>query len=364
MGFIAITGEVGTGKTTVIRSFLEQVDPKEILPVYIFNARVTFKELLHDIFKELGLVAETENISGLVHQLNAELIEKYKNNQNVIMIVDEAQSMPVETLEQLRMLSNLETTKEKLIQIILVGQPELDDKLHKQELRQLRQRVAIRALLKPLLPDESYEYILHRISIVSSSGRRVFSREAIDLIIKSSGGVPRVLNTLCDNALIAAFGYQQKDVREKVVREVLKDYFDRENITNSSPKFIVGKENFSIPKKIAPMVLVVLLLVGFLLLGAYFINKFTGENNDQYQRRTRVIERQYQSKQKESPRERVRNRTSRSAVSRHAKELEKQDESTEDAVDKKRLGFEQKKEDRSSEPSSDDSLIQRFRNDR
>ena len=141
----------------------------------------------------------------------------------MVLIIDEAQNMPVDTLERLRMLSNLETSKDKLLQIILVGQPEFEDKLNLPELRQIRQRVAIRCRIDPLSTEESFAYIQHRLMRASSFHNPVFTGGALKRIVKEADGIPRVINVLCDNALVTAFGYQRKPVDEKIVKEVIKD---------------------------------------------------------------------------------------------------------------------------------------------
>ena len=221
-GFIAITGEVGVGKTTILRSYLEGTDAERIRIVYIFNAAVSFQKLLQQIFLELGIPLgpdETPEIESLYRFL----IKEYERDCNVVLIVDEAQNMPVETLEHMRMLSNLETSQDKLLQIVLVGQPEFESKLDLPELRQLKQRVAIRCSIGPLTAEESRAYIEHRLFRASSFHNPVFTKDAVKTIIKEAKGIPRVLNVLCDNALITAFGYQRKPIDSKIVREVIVD---------------------------------------------------------------------------------------------------------------------------------------------
>jgi general secretion pathway protein A len=224
-GFLAITGEIGVGKTTILRSYLENIEPEKLRVVYIFNAVLSFESLLKQIFNELGLVAaEGERVPGLVNHLHRFLIEEYKNERNVALIIDEAQNMPVETLENLRMLSNLETSKDKLVQIVMVGQPEFERKLELEELRQLKQRVAIRCRIKPLTPDESLAYIQHRLMKASSFHNQVFTKGALKRIIKEAGGFPRLINILCDNAMITGFGYQRNPVGKKIIKEVAADF--------------------------------------------------------------------------------------------------------------------------------------------
>jgi general secretion pathway protein A len=225
-GFIAITGEVGVGKTTILRSYLEGTDPERIKIVYIFNAAVTFQKLLRQIFIELGIplaADESPELESLFHFL----IKEYEKDYNVVLIVDEAQNMPVETLEHLRMLSNLETSQDKLLQIVLVGQPEFEAKLNLPELRQLKQRVAIRCRIGPLTAEESRAYIEHRLFRASSFHNPVFTKDALKTIVHESQGIPRIINVLCDNALITGFGYQRKPVNAKIVKEVIVDFKGR-----------------------------------------------------------------------------------------------------------------------------------------
>ncbi|MGC8490565.1 MAG: AAA family ATPase [Syntrophobacteraceae bacterium] len=223
-GFVAVTGEVGVGKTTILRSYLEGTDPEKIRIVYIFNAALSFERLLRQICSEFGIGVSSKDPAELVEDLFQYLIELYRKDRNVVLIIDEAQNMPVETLERLRMLSNLETSQEKLIQLILVGQPEFDAKLNLPELRQFKQRIAIRSRIAALTPDESVAYIQHRLMKASSFHNPVFTKKALKLLVKRANGIPRTLNILCDNALVTAFGYGRKQVDDTVVKEVLGDF--------------------------------------------------------------------------------------------------------------------------------------------
>jgi general secretion pathway protein A len=223
-GFVAIIGEVGLGKTTIIRSYLERVDPKQVKPIYIFNPQVSFAELLRTIYREFGLEPHTEDLLELVNHLYEVLLAEHQAGRNIVLVIDEAQNMPVETLENLRMLSNLETPTDKLLQILLVGQPEFEQKLTLQTLRQLRQRIAIRARILPLTPAESMAYIHHRLAKVALRRGPIFTAGALKRIVKQAKGVPRVINILCDNALISGFGYQQKPVTTRIVKEVIADF--------------------------------------------------------------------------------------------------------------------------------------------
>ena len=222
-GFIAIIGAVGVGKTTILRSYLEKAERKHLKLVYIFNARLTFKELIRSIYQELGLHIEHTGTLEMVNQLYEELIKEYKEGNTVVLIIDEAQNMPIDTLESLRMLSNLETSKDKLIQIVLVGQPEFEVTLNLDRLRQLKQRIAIRATIKALTDSESAEYLKYRIKMAGGNPNLIFSSSALKKIIEKSNGIPRKLNIISDNALITGFGYQKKPVSAKIVNEIVKD---------------------------------------------------------------------------------------------------------------------------------------------
>jgi len=223
-GFVALLGEVGLGKTTILRSYLERVDQSQLKPIYILHANMSFSELLNTLCQEFGLEVITENVADTVNRLHQILIEEYKQGRNVALLVDEAQHMPIETLEHLRMLSNLETSTQKLIQIILVGQPEFEVKLDDHALRQLKQRLVIRATISPLTNEESRDYILYRLAKVSTVDEPIFTKGALQAIIKQAQGTPRVLNILCTNALIQGYGYGQRRITAKTAKEVIADY--------------------------------------------------------------------------------------------------------------------------------------------
>jgi general secretion pathway protein A len=222
-GFIVITGEVGVGKTTILRSYLEGVAKQKTKIIYIFNSNVSFRNLLKTIYKELGLDAKTGDIVEMLNDLYQILMEEYKQGNTVLLIVDEAQNMPIETLENLRMLSNLETSKDKLLQIVLIGQYEFEEILNQYALRQLKQRIVIRSTIISLTEEESLAYIKHRLAKAAFNGRPVFTKGALKRIVKEAKGIPRNLNILCDNALITGFGYKIKPVNTKIVKEVITD---------------------------------------------------------------------------------------------------------------------------------------------
>ncbi len=223
-GFVAVVGEVGVGKTTILRSYLERVDKQDLKIIYVFNPNLPFEGLLDTILRELALEPATGDVFKMVNLLHHALIEEYKCGRNVVLIIDEAQNMPVATLEDLRMLSNLETSKDKLLQILLIGQPELENVLNRNELRQLKQRIAIYSTIKPLTADESLAYINYRLAKVALTGEPAFTAGALKLIVKKAMGIPRLMNILCDNALITGFGYEKKPVTKSIAREVIADF--------------------------------------------------------------------------------------------------------------------------------------------
>jgi general secretion pathway protein A len=222
-GFIAITGEVGVGKTTILRSYLEKAAHQRLKLLYILNPRLSFSELVRMIYHELGIPCDRSDVFEMLNDLHHLLIEEYKEGRNVVLLIDEAQNLPVDTLENLRMLSNLETSKDKLIQILLVGQPELERLLNLVQLRQLKQRIAVRCRILPLSRRESLEYIKFRFAKAGGAVDRVFTRKAIGKVIRASAGIPRLINIICDNALVTGFGYRKKPIGPKIVREVVRD---------------------------------------------------------------------------------------------------------------------------------------------
>ncbi len=222
-GFIAITGEVGVGKTMILRSYLDRVAREKQKTIYILNPKVSFDSLLSTILKELRAEAVAEQVMDKVSQLQEVLIAEYRNGRTVVLLIDEAQNIPVETLENLRMLSNLETATEKLIQIVLVGQPELDELLNRHELRQVRERIVLHTRIAPLTKAESAAYIDHRLNLVLQDPRSVFAKQALERIVDAANGIPRRLNILCDSALITGFSYQEPVISGKIAKEAIAD---------------------------------------------------------------------------------------------------------------------------------------------
>lgn len=230
-GFVEITGEVGTGKTTLCRAFLDDLD-KNTEVAYIFNPQLNQLELLKTINDEFGISSEADNTKDLIDTLNGFLMEKKAQKKNVILLIDEAQNLNKEVLEQLRLLSNLETNTSKLLQIILVGQPELQTMLDSYELRQLRQRITLSWYLTPLSRKETKAYIRHRVNIASKKTEDKFTQSAYDLIYKYSRGIPRLINIACDRALLTAFGDNRRKVTGGIARSAIRELKSRGGDTN------------------------------------------------------------------------------------------------------------------------------------
>ncbi len=203
-GFIAITGEVGTGKTTLCRTLLRRLRGDTEI-AFVFNPTLTGKQLLGAICNDFGLTSAGRTRAQLNDQLNQFLLETNRRGRRALLIVDEAQDLAPETLEELRLLSNLETTTSKLIQILLFGQPELDEKLDSRELRQLRQRISVRWHLGPMTARETSAYVLHRLGVAASEPRELFSGAALREVQRQSRGIPRLVNLLCERALLAGY---------------------------------------------------------------------------------------------------------------------------------------------------------------
>jgi general secretion pathway protein A len=221
-GFIVVTGEVGTGKTTLLRKLLRSFETN-VHSVFIFNTYIDFPELLQVALRDLGLAPKDTTKVTLLEELNGYLIEQLKQGHNVAMLIDEAQNLSAETLENLRLLSNLETDQEKLLQIVLMGQPELEAKLDQPKLRQLKQRVAVQCRLGPLKDDEVGPYIDFRLRTAGYEGNGLFHRDAVRQIAFYSKGIPRLINIICDNALLIAYAESRKVVPVDIIKQVARD---------------------------------------------------------------------------------------------------------------------------------------------
>jgi len=221
-GFVVLTGEVGTGKTTLLRKLLRSLGPTAH-SVFIFNTQVSFEELLRMILDDLNLPRNDADKLTMIEILNQFLIERLRQGHIVALLIDEAQNLCDEVMEGLRLLSNLETDTQKLLQIVLVGQPELETKLDDSKLRQLKQRISFQLRLTPLKTDEVSAYIQFRLSAVGFRGKNPFNGASVQAIASYSNGIPRLINIICDNALLAAFAASNRKVSAKIVEEVARD---------------------------------------------------------------------------------------------------------------------------------------------
>jgi len=222
-GFVALVGEAGTGKTTLLRRLLETLD-SNVKTVLLLHPTVSFDEILEHILRELGLPTDGGRKLVFLQRLNEFLLEHTRAGGNVALLIDEAQDLAPGVLEELRLLSNLETGREKILQIVLAGQPELDQKLADPALRQLRQRIAMHVRIRPLSPPEVEGYVLTRLAAAGARDRRIFTPEAIEMIAQVSDGIPRIVNVLCDACLMAAFATGEPLVAPPIVAEAWKDY--------------------------------------------------------------------------------------------------------------------------------------------
>jgi len=221
-GFVVITGEIGSGKTTVCRTLLSRLD-RHTQVALITNTHLNSKDLLLMVLEDLEIEYTGGSKANLLSQLNSYLIEQIRQDNNVVLIVDEAQNLKPSVLEEIRMLSNLETETEKLIQIILLGQPELKQKLSLSGLEQLRQRVAVYFHLSPLTRTETAEYVLHRLKIASGTDHQYMTEAALHLVYEFSKGVPRLINQICDNAFLTGYVAESQVIDEKIMKEVIAD---------------------------------------------------------------------------------------------------------------------------------------------
>lgn len=221
-GFVVITGEIGAGKTTVCRTLLNKLELNTKVAV-ITNTHLTCKELIAEILEELEVEYQSGTKQKLLSQLNTHLIKQLTQEINTVLIIDEAQNLTPKVLEEVRMLSNLETEKEKLIQIILVGQPQLKEKLQQARLEQFKQRIAVYYHIPPLNKTETEEYIFYRLKLVSQNGLDIFTPRAIDLIHTHSRGIPRIINLICDSALLSGYIYENRKITENIINDVVKE---------------------------------------------------------------------------------------------------------------------------------------------
>lgn len=222
-GFVTLIGEVGTGKTTLINRWFEWLNQQQIRTAFIFNSRVNTTQLFELILGEFDIRCASRSKSQQLMKLNHWLLERHKAGETVVLIVDEAQNLTYPVMEEIRLLTNLETATDKLLQIVLSGQPELEEKLKLPQLRQLRQRISVQCKTSPLTNEQTHEYIAERLRIAGANGQPIFSAKAIDVVHKYAHGIPRVVNLLCEHALTNAYVEEQRPIQPPIVEEIVRE---------------------------------------------------------------------------------------------------------------------------------------------
>jgi type II secretory pathway predicted ATPase ExeA len=233
-GFMLLTGEVGTGKTTILNKLLDWLRTQRVKSAFVFNPRLEVADFFEYMLSDLGISCPTRDKGQVLLRLNQWLLERYRARESAVLIVDEAQNLSPEMLEEIRLLTNLETSTEKLLQIVLSGQPELEVKLKAPELRQLRQRITLRCRTYALTHEQTGAYIAQRLKVAGAGDGMVFSPEAVEAISRYSIGIPRVVNLLCEHSLINAFVEQKKPVSAEIVEEVARE-FELDEIPPTAP---------------------------------------------------------------------------------------------------------------------------------
>ena len=233
-GFVLLTGEVGTGKTTLINKLLEWLRLQQVATAFVFNSRMNVPQFLDYMMADFGIPCDSKSKSQILQRLYNWLLDRYRAGETAVLIVDEAQNLTDEVLEEIRMLTNLETFTEKLLQIVLVGQPELETKLKMPQLRQLRQRLTLRAKTHPLTLEETKAYVQQRLRIAGSDGRQIFDGDSLNSIHKYSNGIPRVVNLLCEHCLVSAFVDQKPTINESIVDAVARDFDLSDNVASGA----------------------------------------------------------------------------------------------------------------------------------
>jgi type II secretory pathway predicted ATPase ExeA len=223
-GFVTLIGEVGTGKTTLINRLLDWLNQQQMRTAFIFNTRVNTTQLFELILAEFDIPCDSRSKSQQLMKLNHWLLERHNANETAVLIVDEAQNLTYPVMEEIRLLTNLETATDKLLQIVLSGQPELEEKLKLPQLRQLRQRITVRSKTSPLTNEQTHEYIAERLRIAGANGQPIFSAKAIDVVHKYAHGIPRVVNLLCEHALTNAYVEEQRPIEPPIVEEIAREF--------------------------------------------------------------------------------------------------------------------------------------------
>ena len=246
-GFVVVTGEVGTGKTLLLQCLLNFLNSNRVAFSFVFNALLTPEEFFCYVLRDLGLSQVYRNKSETLIALNEFLIRRHRQGLSTALVIDEARLLGSEVLEEIRLLTNLETAQQKLLQIVLVGQPELDRKLDSAHLRQLKQRITLRCRLEPLSESESTAYIRRRMHLAgaNSAANAIFPDAAVQTIFRYSRGIPRLINTICENALISGYARQTSSITPEIIEEVAADF--RLNVvpTLAAPEFTLTAERIA-----------------------------------------------------------------------------------------------------------------------
>ena len=265
-GFIVLTGEIGTGKTTLLRTLLERLDQNTSV-AYVHNTALSIEGLLEYVLQDWGVKSTATTQAQRLFELNEFLIEQHRTGLSPVLVIDEAHNLSVSALEAVRMLSNFETNSQKLMQILLVGQPELRDKLDTPELRQLKQRIGLRCHISPLSPEEARLYIRHRLRVAGATDAGLFTDAAVQRIVEYSQGIPRVINIIGDHCLLSGFADSKRRIDTAVVREAVEYLEDGER-----PKWRRSRQARLVPSRgavwaaragVAALVLVIVLLLVF-----------------------------------------------------------------------------------------------------
>jgi general secretion pathway protein A len=256
-GFVVMTGEVGTGKTTLLKSVLSSFTDRRVSTAFVFNPRLDTLDFLEFVLADFGIPASPrgrqgmpQTKSGMLMQLNRWLIDRFRNGELCAIVVDEAQNLSWELLEEIRLLTNLETSSEKLVQIVLSGQPELEEKLRDPSVRQLRQRISLWCRTRPLTAEETKAYVTNRLRIVGAT-QPIFSPDAVQLVHKYSNGIPRIINLICEHAMISAYVEQIKPIPPRIVESVCRELDLDSQPFVLSPMAIAGMPEEPMPPPIS-----------------------------------------------------------------------------------------------------------------
>ncbi|MGA2331935.1 MAG: AAA family ATPase [Syntrophales bacterium] len=246
-GFVLLLGEEGTGKTTLIKHLINTLD-RNVKTIFFPESQISFEQLLKEILLNLGLPLKIEVKGSMLHDLYNYLIRTLEQDENVVIIIDDAQNISLEAIEELRLLSNLETSRSKLLQIVMVGQPELKAKLRSESIRQINQRIVVSSQISPLTEEESLQYIDHRLKIVGSGSSEIFTDEALSLICRYARGTPRAINILCSNALFLGYILSEKRISASTVRKVRRE---KNILTEEGYSKPSSRKKRNLPRKIA-----------------------------------------------------------------------------------------------------------------